>query len=81
MQQSFIHADIFFFIASIALVCLAAICIIAGIYLIQILKNVRDISEMIKNGVENVKERMDELKEKIGDLAILRFLFKKKRKK
>ena len=48
MQASFIHADIFFFISTIALVLIAAGIVWALVYVIRILKNVSDISDKAK---------------------------------
>lgn len=47
-QDSLIHADIFFFISSIALVIISIGITVLLIYLIGIVKNVRDISEKVK---------------------------------
>ena len=45
LGPSFIHADIFFFVSTIALVLIAIGIIVAFVYIIAILKNVRDITE------------------------------------
>lgn len=47
-QDSFIHADIFFFISSVALVIISIGITVLIIYLISIMKNIRDISEKVK---------------------------------
>ncbi len=47
-SASFIHADIFFFIATIALVLISVAVIIAFVYAIAILKNVREITDKTK---------------------------------
>ena len=52
-SQSLIHADIFFFISTIALVLISVGLCIALYYAIRILRNVRDFSDLAKNeGVE-----------------------------
>ncbi|HRH22808.1 MAG TPA: hypothetical protein PLB51_02345 [Candidatus Paceibacterota bacterium] len=47
-QDSLIHADIFFFISSIALVIISIGITVLLIYLIGIVRNVREISEKVK---------------------------------
>ncbi len=44
-NTSFIHADIFFFVSTIALVTIAAAIVVALVFLIGILKNLRDITD------------------------------------
>lgn len=48
MSTSFIHADIFFFVSTIALMAIAAGIIWALVYVIGILKNVRDVTDRAK---------------------------------
>lgn len=47
-STSLIHADIFFFISTISLVLITAGLVIAFVYLIGILKNVREITDRAK---------------------------------
>lgn len=47
-STSLIHADIFFFISTISLVLITAGLVIAFVYVIGILKNVREITERAK---------------------------------
>ncbi len=47
-NESLIHADIFFFISTIALVLIAILAIIVLCYSIKILRNVGEISDKIK---------------------------------
>lgn len=56
-MQSLIHADIFFFISTIALVVLSIGVLIVIIYLIRILHNVREVSDKVREeGDEFVKD-------------------------
>lgn len=56
-NQSLIHADIFFFISTIALFVISVGISIALFYLIKILRNVRDISDKAKiEGVEIIAD-------------------------
>ncbi|PIT93399.1 MAG: hypothetical protein COU06_00300 [Candidatus Harrisonbacteria bacterium CG10_big_fil_rev_8_21_14_0_10_38_8] len=56
MNESIIHADIFFFIASIALVILALLLAIAVIYLVAIFRNVKLIISRITKEVDEAME-------------------------
>lgn len=47
-NESLIHADIFFFISTIALVLISIGIIIALVYSIKILRNIREVTEKIK---------------------------------
>jgi hypothetical protein len=69
--DTLIHADIFFFISTIALVVIAIGMCIALFYVIGILRNTRDISESVK----------EESKEFVHDIHALRNGVKKKNKK
>lgn len=59
---SLVHADIFFFISTIALVLISAGLIVALVYGIRILRNIRDITDRAK----------EESSEIIADLKKLR---------
>ncbi len=61
-MESLIHADIFFFISTIALVVLSIGVLIVIIYLIRILHNVREVSQ-------RVREEGDEI---VGDIRSFR---------
>lgn len=85
-MDTLIHADIFFFITSVAVVVLTILLVIAFVYFIQILVNFRDISKILKNGVNNASEKMEELLENLVDNPVFRFILgvrnsKKKRAK
>jgi len=47
-DQSFIQADIFFFVSTIALVIISIGIVVALFYLIKVLRNAREISEVVK---------------------------------
>jgi len=74
-----IHADIFFFITSIAVILLTILLILAFVYLIQILKNFRDISEIIKNGATKASMHIEDLSNSVVNNPIFRFIFGKKK--
>lgn len=80
-MENLIHADIFFFITSVAVVVLTILVIIALIYFIKILKNVKDISETVRDGVDSASSHVEELLNKLMDNPIFRFMFGKNREK
>src|SRR6185369_15127233 len=50
-MQDIIHADIFFFITSIAVVIFTIIAAIVGMYMIGIMRDVRQITRRVRDGV------------------------------
>ena len=78
-MQTLIHADIFFFISTIATVIIAISIVIALIFVILILKNLRQISETVKTEAGHIAEDMDDLRVKAHSFSwIMAFeLFKK----
>jgi len=61
-MQTLIHADIFFFISSIATVIIAIGLIIALIFVIMILKNLHQLSETVKTEAGHIAEDLDNLR-------------------
>jgi len=61
-NESLIHADVFFFISTVALVLVSVGVIIALVYAIKILKNIKDVSDRVN----------EESVEIIADVKILR---------
>ena len=83
-MDSLIHADIFFFITSIAVVVVTVVFIIASFYLIPTLKNLRDVSRTLKRGVDKAEESIEDAYGSLEDSRIFRFIFgghKRKHKK
>lgn len=88
-MNSLIKADIFFFVSTIALVVISIGIAIALVYLIRILRNVKDVSEKVKEeGTEIVNDvrafRSDVKKEgfRVGKFAgLMRRIFGRGRKK
>jgi hypothetical protein len=64
-MDTLIHANIFFFISSIALVLVSVGIIIALVYVIRILRNVSAVSEKVK---EESGEIIDDLKSLRGTI-------------
>ncbi|MEO8637313.1 MAG: hypothetical protein ABI430_00225 [Candidatus Taylorbacteria bacterium] len=85
-MDSLIHADIFFFITTIAVILLTLGLIVALVYAIRILKSVDHISTKVKEESDRVIEDLGELRSNVKDNGwklghIMRFfrkVFKKK---
>ncbi len=60
-MQDIVHADIFFFIASIALVIFTCVASIATVFLISILRDVKEVTRRVRTGVEHISESAEEI--------------------
>ncbi len=80
-METLIKADIFFFITSIAVIVLLVISIFAGYYLVQILRNFRDISNKLKKAVDLAEDDMESIHDKIVGSWLFNLIFHKKNKK
>lgn len=74
-MESIIHADIFFFITTIAVIVGTIILAWSGFYLIEAFRNFRDISRTLKRGVDNAEENIEDLYHDIEESSIFRFIF------
>ncbi len=74
-MDSFIKADIFFFISSIATVILSILISILLIYTIKAAKNLETISKTLREGLGESKEILKDLKTRVEDNVIIRLLF------
>lgn len=79
-MNTLIHADIFFFVATIAVIVFLLLGIIVSVYLIGILKNVKKATEKINNTIDDAEEEIDIIKHKIAESSLFNFVFSKKRK-
>jgi len=90
-MESFIHADIFFFVTTIAIVILSLALVVILIYIIQIVRDVKEISAKVREEGDRILTDVGELREslkangsKFSSLAKLIALFflrgKRKRK-
>ncbi len=61
-MQTLVHADIFFFISTVALVVLSILLAICLYYVIGILRNVREVSERIKKASGSLEKDLDGLR-------------------
>lgn len=80
-MNTLVHADIFFFVTTIAVIILVVLLSIALIYFIQILRNFRDISNTVRKGVDHASTHIEDLMESLENNMIFRFLFRKKKKR
>lgn len=65
MNQSLIHADIFFFITTVVVIVLAILLIFALVFIIEILRDARDITRKFKKESEEVLGDLHDLREHI----------------
>jgi uncharacterized protein YoxC len=64
-MNTLIHADIFFFVTTIAVVIVALAVAVVLFYSIKILKNVREISEAIKDETNLIREDIQAARENV----------------
>lgn len=84
-MDSILKSDIFFFIASIAVIVLSAVVAVALVYAIRILRNVEHISKIVRDESDSIVKDVSKLREsaenegvKVGRLAwFLKKYFKK----
>ena len=63
-MQTLIHADIFFFISTIATVIISICVVIVLIFVILILKNLHRLSETVKTEAGYIAKDIDDIREK-----------------
>ena len=64
-MDSLIHADIFFFVTTIAVVLVTIVFTIALFYLIAVLRRVRDVAQEIKDEAVLVREDIHDARKRI----------------
>ena len=64
-MTEFMKADIFFFITTIAVVILTVAAVVFMVYLIGVMRNVRDISELVKVQSKEISDDIGELRANI----------------
>ena len=80
-MNTLVHADIFFFIATIGFIIIASLVTVALAYLIGILKRIRDISEKIGDDVKDISGEAKELVQEVRESGVYRMLFRRKKAK
>lgn len=86
-MDTLIHADIFFFVTTIAVVVVAAVFTVALIYLIKILRDVKEVTQKVREEASMIHEDIQNLRAEIkkegfrleGLLSFFRNIFKQKR--
>jgi hypothetical protein len=78
-MESILKADIFFFIASISVVIITLILLVAGFYFIKILRNFYKISNILKNTTEDAEIELREMGSHIRQSPLFTFIFGKKK--
>ena len=69
-NESLIHADIFFFISTIALVLISIGVIIASVYVIKILKNVKEVTDKINAESTELVSDLKKLRANLRDEGV-----------
>lgn len=80
-METLIHADVFFFIASIATIIFTILLSVALFYLIGILKGVKQATDTLRGKVEVVSENLEAMRKKIMESFIFNLIFTKKNTK
>ena len=79
-MEAVLKSDIFFFITSISVVIFTIIVVIVSFYLIKILKNFSDASDVLKNILKDGNTKLLEVKKKISNNPFFSLIFKKNKK-
>lgn len=80
-MESFIKADIFFFIATIAVVIMTVFMSVIFVYVIAVLKNVKESTDVLKEKIEGGAEYLEEIRKKVTESFIFNLIFAKKKTK
>jgi hypothetical protein len=65
MNSTLIHADIFFFITTIVVIALGIVLVVLFIYLVIILKDVREISRTVRRESDEIATDVDMLRQEM----------------
>lgn len=79
-METFIKADIFFFLTSIAVIVATVLLVFVGYYLVQTLRNIRDVSEKLKNVATVAGEDFEHIHDQVAQTWLGSFFFSKKKK-
>lgn len=79
-MNNLLHADLFFFISSIGFIVCFILCIILGVYLIQIARSVSAIAKKVEQDVETIGDTAKELVLDLQESSLFSLLFRKKKK-
>lgn len=79
-MNTLIHADIFFFITTIAVIIFLILGVIVFIYIIGILRNIKKASDIIGEKIEAASQSADSLYHSIKQSFLFSLLFGKKKR-
>lgn len=79
-SNTLIHADIFFFVATVGFAVLAIACLVFLLYAIIIAHNVKRLTEKIESGVATISEDAKDLVTDIRESILARFFLGKVKK-
>lgn len=68
-MQTLIHADIFFFITTIAVILVTLVAVIVLIYIVFILKDIRELSRTIKKEGEEIIDDVHVFRQEVKEEA------------
>ena len=80
-METILKSEIFFFITSISVIIITVVFVIAGYYLIRIMRNLSKISDTLKKAVDNTESNIEEIGERVKESWIFNFVFGKKKTK
>lgn len=80
-MDTLIKADIFFFVATIGVILFILILVVAGLYVLGILRDFKKISKILRGGTERVSGHLDDLAKNVEESDIFKFFFGSKKKK
>ncbi len=79
-MNTLMHADIFFFVTTIAVIAFLVLGSIAFYYIIGILRNIKRASDKIEEKIEVASEHADDLYHSIKESFLFAMLFGKKKR-
>ncbi len=80
-MQSLIHADIFFFIASISTVVCTVLIAIVLWYVIRAARNLYELSAVLKSNVQESEEFIADMRQRLEQNPVFQFFFPSPRKR
>ncbi len=78
-MTTLIHADIFFFIATIGLILWIALGVVILLYVLRIVQSIRLLSKKLEHSIEGMSDEATGFIHDIRQSLVYRFIFKKSR--
>ncbi|MBI5134194.1 MAG: hypothetical protein HZA81_02295 [Candidatus Taylorbacteria bacterium] len=69
-NESLIHADIFFFISTVALVLISIAIVVASVYVIKILRNVKEVTDKMNAESSEIISDLKKLRANLRDEGV-----------